>query len=363
MINIEIEKLQLYNFRNYQNQTFFFPKKINIILGENGSGKTNILEAITLLKKGSGLKKADFLDIIAQNATDRRFSIFSKIKNHPLIEEIGTSYEGEKRLFQINGTKINILKQEIAIIFLIPQMDDLFCDSKSIRRLFLDKIIGNIYPEHKSNINNYNKQIKERINLLERQDSKENQIWLDIIEKKISEIAVIIASSRNQIIDYLNQAILKSKSSFTKSKIKIIGDIEEYASKNTAIETEKFIQSRFKQNRHKDFESQRTSFGVHLSDFTAFLDNNKMEAKNCSTGEQKSILISIIFAFIRIFKILNLPLPILLLDEICSHLDHNKRRDIFLEISDLNVQSFLTGTEDYLFSQFKSDEVDIIKLK
>lgn len=361
MNNIGVTKLQLYNFRNYQNKIFNFPKKINLILGKNGSGKTNILEAITLLRKGSGLKKADLSDIISYNSQQKNFSIFSKINNHYDIDEIGTNYDGEKRLFQINGKKLSRYKKEIPIIFLIPQMDNLFCDSKSVRRSFLDNIINNIYPEHKSNINNYNKQIKERMNLLERGDSKENMIWLDIIEKKISEISVIIASARNEIVNYLNQAILQSKSSFTKSKIKIIGEIEEYMIGNTAIATEKLIQEKFKSNRPKDLERQRTNFGIHLSDFTAFL-NQQREAKICSTGEQKSILIAIIFAFIRIFKILNLPLPILLLDEICSHLDYQKRRDIFLEIHDLNIQSFLTGTEEYLFSDFKGDKIDIIKL-
>lgn len=361
MNNIEVTELQLYNFRNYQNKIFNFPKKINLILGKNGSGKTNILEAITLLKKGYGLKKADLSDIISYNSQQKNFSIFSKINNHYDIDEIGTNYDGEKRFFQINGKKLSRYKKEIPIIFLIPQMDNLFCDSKSVRRSFLDNIINNIYPEHKSNINNYNKQIKERMNLLERGDSKENIIWLNIIEKKISEISVIIASARNEIINYLNQAILQSKSSFTKSKVKIIGETEEYMIGNTAIATENLIQEKLKSNRSKDLERQRTNFGIHLSDFTAFLNQN-MEAKICSTGEQKSILIAIIFAFIRIFKILNLPLPILLLDEICSHLDHQKRQDIFLEINDLNIQAFLTGTEEYLFSDFQGDKINIIKL-
>jgi DNA replication and repair protein RecF len=368
-LNIEISKLQLYNFRNYRNRVFDFPKKINIILGKNGSGKTNILEAITLLKKGFGLKKADFPDMILQNSNDKRFSIFAKINNHNLIEEIGTSYESEKRIFQINGQKIirtkYNLNQEIPIIFLIPQMDNIFCDNKSARRSFLDKIINNIYPEHKTNINNYNKQIKERMSLLEKGMSKENNLWLDIIEKKISEISIMIASRRNEIINYLNQAILQSQSSFIKSKINIIGKIEEYALQNTALATEDLIKLTFKENRSKDLERQRTNFGIHLSDFTAFLDQNinqKIEAKNCSTGEQKSILIAIIFGFIRIFKILNLPEPILLLDEICSHLDRSKRKDIFLEIKNLNIQSFLTGTEEYLFSDFQDKEVEFIKL-
>ena len=361
MLNIEITKLQLYNFRNYHNRVFTFPKKINIILGENGSGKSNILESITLLKKGSGLKKADFSDIISQNINEQRFSIFSEIRNHPLIDEIGTSYENEKRFFQINGKKINSQKSEIPIIYLVPHMDNLFCDNKSTRRSFLDNIINNIYSEHKTNINNYNKLIKERLALLEKNNSSENRIWLDIIEKKISEIGVIIAFARNEIINYLNQAILESKSIFTKSKIKIIGDVEEYALNNTAIATEKLFQEKLNYNRTKDRERQRTSFGIHLTDFTAFLED-QIEAKNCSTREQKSILIAIIFGFVRIFKILDLPLPILLLDEITSHLDSKKRKDIFLEVNDLDIQCFLTGTEEYLFSDFAGEKVNIIKL-
>ncbi len=361
MKSIEITTLKLHNFRNYINVVFNFSKKINVILGENGSGKTNILEAITLLKKGSGLKKTEFSDIISQNSPIKTFSIFAKICNHNMIDELGTSFENGKRLFQINGKKVISQKNEIPLIFLIPQMDNLFCDNKSNRRSFLDNIINNIYPEHKTNVNNYNKQIKERLKLLEKKGLKENLIWLDIIEKKISEIGIIIAYRRNEIISYLNQAIIQSKSSFTKSKIQIIGDIETYALSNTSITTEKLFQDKLKENRPKDLERQRTSFGIHLSDFTAFLDN-KMEARSCSTGEQKSILLAIIFGFIRIFKVLNLNLPILLLDEITSHLDSKKRRDIFLEIIDLDIQCFLTGTEEYLFSDFKGSTVGLIKL-
>lgn len=363
--NIEITQLQLYNFRNYQNKIFDFQQKINIFLGRNGIGKSNILEAVTLLRKGSGLKKADFDDIICNNiksntSIPNNFSIFAKIKNHPNIDEIGTNYDGEKRIFQINASKNSNYKQEIPIIYLIPQMDNIFCDSKSNRRGFLDNLIANINSEHKTNINNYNKQIRERAKLLEKYHSDKNNIWLNIIEKKISEIGSIIAFNRNEIIDYLNRSILQSKSNFTKTQIKIIGEIEEFALNNTAIATENFFQEKLKANREKDFEKQRTNSGIHLSDFTAFLDN-KMEAKNCSTGEQKSILIAIIFGFIRIFNILNLPCPILLLDEITSHLDQNKRKNLFLEIKNLKIQCFLTGTEKYLFSDF-IEEVEFIEL-
>ncbi|MFT4718520.1 MAG: DNA replication and repair protein RecF [Rickettsiales bacterium] len=367
MTNIEITKLQLCNFRNYKSKTLNFSKKINVLLGRNGAGKTNILESISLLKKGSGLKKADICDMICSSSDIKNtFSIYAEINNHPEIDEIGTSYQEEKRIFQINGKKISSYTNEIPIIHLIPQMDDLFSDNKSNRRSFLDKITSNIYPSHKSNLNNYAKYLKERVSLLEKylfakKDPDQYSSWIDIVEKKISEIGIIIAANRNDMIDHLNKAILMSKSGFTKSKLHIIGDVEEFAMKNTAIITENFFQNKLKENRRKDFERQRVAFGVHRSDFSAILNDN-MEAKSCSTGEQKSILIAIIFAVIRIFQVKNLEAPILLLDEITSHLDDKKRRDLYDEIFSLNVQTFLTGTERYLFSDFTEDNVEFINI-
>ena len=228
-------------------------------------------------------------------------------------------------------------------------MDNLFCSSKALRRKFFDKIVADISPEHISSINLYNHSLQERLNLLHHFNNTQNR-WLDIVEQKIAELAVAIASARNDAISYLNRVIKQNNSNFTKATIKIVGEIEEMAQSHKAIEVEEKIMQKLMANRLVDRASGRTDFGVHRSDFIAILDDKKIEAKFCSTGEQKSVLIAITFARIKIFPLLNLPSAILLLDEIVSHLDDKKRADLLQEIATIHCQSFLTATNKKFFS-------------
>ena len=362
-----LSKLKLDNFRNYQAKNFEFTTKIIAIFGKNGVGKTNVLEAITLLNKGCGLKGADLESMINQKNPQQNFTIYSQINNHPHIENIGTSYLSaeNKRLFQINNkilTSNSRYKNFPTIIWLTPQMDNLFCSSKTLRRKFLDKIVADIDSAHNSRINSYNHSLRERIALLNRftKGKNEGENWLDIIERKIAELGTAIASARNEAVEYLNQTILQGSDNFTKAQIKMIGEAEFIASNHKALEVEEMFIARLKSNRKLDAKTNRTNFGVHRSDFTAILFDKRIEAKLCSTGEQKSILIAITFARIRLFSLLNLPMAILLLDEIVSHLDNQKRNDLMREVVKLNCQSFLTATNRDFFGELCHFDQEIV---
>ncbi len=366
MIYTSISQLKLTNFRNYLSQNFNFTHKVIAIYGNNGVGKTNILEAISLLVKGSGIKNADFDEMVYSQNAASNFTIYGNLENHPDIENIGTSFSkiDGKRIFQINNKILNnYSKNKIspAIIWLTPQMDNLFCSSKTLRRKFLDKIVADIDNHHNSRLNLYNHSLRERINLLNNFANKQKD-WLDIVERKIAELGTAIATARNEAINYLNQAILQNSNHFTKTTVKMIGELEELALNHKAIEVEEQFIQKLKANRTIDGKSGRTSFGVHRSDFTAILLDKKIEAKFCSTGEQKSILIAITFARVKIFSLLNLPSAILLLDEIVSHLDNQKRTNLLEEISQLNCQSFLTATNKDFFSNLFHFEPKIAQL-
>ncbi|MFT6106269.1 MAG: DNA replication and repair protein RecF [Rickettsiales bacterium] len=363
-----IKNLKLDNFRNYQARNFDFDSKIIAISGKNGVGKTNILEAISLLSKGSGLKGSEFCDIVCTQNSQQNFTIYSDIKDHPNIENIGTSFLAleNKRVFQINHKPLTNSKEQKkfpTIIWLTPQMDNLFCSSKTLRRKFLDKIVADIDPLHNSRINSYNHSVRERISLLQRFGNREN--WLNIIERKIAELTTAIAIARNEAISYLNQTILQGSDNFTKSKIRIVGEAEQIVLAHKALEAEEQFTEKLKFNRELDLKSNRTNFGIHRSDITATLLGKDIEAKFCSTGEQKSILIALTFARIRMFSFLNLPMAILLLDEIASHLDKQKRSYLMHEISTLNCQSFLTATSRDFFSDlfnFDTKTVSFLEL-
>jgi DNA replication and repair protein RecF len=358
-----ISQLKLTNFRNYLSQNFNFTHKVIAIYGNNGVGKTNILEAISLLTKGNGIKNAEFDEMICRQNHLNNFTIYSNLEHHPDIENIGTSYSriDNKKIFQINNkilTSHSRNKTSPAIIWLTPQMDNLFCSSKTLRRKFLDKIVADIDTHHNSRLNLYNHSLRERINLLNNFANKQEN-WLDIIERKIAELGTAIATARNEAIYYLNQAILQNNHHFTKTNVKMIGELEDWAQSHKAIEVEEKFIEKLKANRPIDKKSGRTNFGVHRSDLTAILLDKKIEAKFCSTGEQKSILIAITFARVKIFSLLNLPSAILLLDEIVSHLDNQKRANLLEEISQLNCQSFLTATNKDFFSSLSHFEPKI----
>lgn len=347
-----ISNLIIHNFRNYPERNFDFNSDICVIFGNNGAGKTNILEAISLFKKGKGLRSCDLKEMIFNAANNKIFTIFSTLNNHEEIDNCATSYNQieNKRHFQINGSKIGAIKTFPAIIWLTPKMDTLFSDSKSTRRAFLDKIAGDIDHHHSSRLNNYEKCLKERMILLQQNQDKK---WLEIIERKIAELGVSIAILRNETIDYLNRAILLSKSNFVKTKIEIIGEIEEMAKYKKSLEVEDLFCQKLFQNRQLDLHSNKSLFGVHRSDFKAILLDKNIAANFCSLGEQKSILIALTIARVRINSFFNLPKAILLLDEIASHLDMNRRKELFIELQEIEAQSFLTGTERDIFKELE----------
>jgi DNA replication and repair protein RecF len=174
--------------------------------------------------------------------------------------------------------------------------------------------------------------------------------WLDVLERKIAELGVSIAIARNETVGHLNRAISLGSQDFIKTTITIIGPIEELAKIKKSLEVEELFVEKLKETRGLDRESGRNLFGIHRSDFTAILLNKDIMANLCSTGEQKSILIAITIARVRINSFFNLPQAILLLDEIVSHLDLNKRIGLFNEIHSLDAKSFLTGTNKDIFS-------------
>jgi DNA replication and repair protein RecF len=347
---VSISRLQLTNFRNYQSADFNFDSDLVIIVGNNGSGKTNLLEAISLLTKGRGIRSCDLNQLVNKNFPDDDFTIFAEAQDHPELNIIATSYSKNngKRIFRIDGK--NQQKFHPTVIWLTPLMDSIFVDSRQIRRKFLDKIVADIDPLHLSRINSYDLALRERMNLLEKFGQKENSNqWLEIIERKISELGVAIAIARNEVISYLNKLVIAFDTDFIKTKINIIGDVEQWSISKKSIKVEENFFEKLKENRKLDLKLGKTSFGVHRSDFTATLLDKNIEAKFCSTGEQKLILIALTFLRVKIFSLLDLPMPILLLDEIVSHLDLSKREALFKELKQLKVQSFLTGTEREIF--------------
>ncbi|MDX2083002.1 MAG: AAA family ATPase [Rickettsiales bacterium] len=374
---MQITKLLLDNFRNFASKKFSFSQSLVLFVGINGAGKTNILEALTLLGRNSSLRGADFEEMIffdkINDEKKSQFAIYAEISNHQFIEKIGLSFcvTNKKKIFEINGEPFKGKRQAelksylINFIALTPQLEQLFISGKSARRDYLDKIVSDLDSWHLTRINNYQKLLKERLLILQKYNGKTSSAkWLDIIENQIVELGIAIAFARIEAIDFFNRAITSFSSSFPKPKLIVKGDIEELALKQSAVVIEEFYKEKLLQNRAQDLANFKTDFGVHRGDFDAILTTKNMSAIYCSTGEQKSIMIGITLARAKISANYKNQPTILIFDEVVSHLDNQRKSDLFAEIKLSNLPTFLSATsKDLVPQQFlENNSIQIIEI-
>lgn len=360
-----ISEIVLNNFRNYANAKFNFYSDFNIIAGPNGIGKTNLLEAISLFSNSKGIRKATTQELInLHNKTNNKnnnnniqlpndilFSLFLKYTKNKDESKLLILQKEDKKLLKHNDDilkKGSLLTNILKITWLTPQMDSFFTGASADRRKFIDRTAELLFSDHYDNVKRYEFFVKERMKILTTQTM--NDRWLDIVEKKIVQLGVSIASVRNDTVNYLNNIFENNTKNFPTGYILINGIIENMLVNSKAIEVEDLYLKTMFNNRSEDTISKRTNFGIHKSDIIIMNKFKNMLASLCSTGEQKMLLISLIFVRAIFTKQLNNGIPILLLDEICSHIDNNTRELFFEELRNLNIQTFLTGTkkEDFL---------------
>ncbi len=369
-----IKDLILTNYRVYENIKFSFKPNINIIYGKNGIGKTNILEALSFLTAGKGMLGAnigDVLKIIDKPTNNYNWTIFANIEDNNIADTIAIYSENDnnilKKKIKINGNIVRSqeeLNKILNVIWLTPDMQTLFIDEKANRRKFLDRIVYIVDNNHSSRINKYEFLVKERMKVL--QDSKKfDEHWLTVLEEKIAETGISIAVARNQVIRHLNRILVNYDFNFPKFIITIDGKFENLLLDNiTAMQAEEEFRKILRDNRQQDNETKRTTEGVHKSDLRLFYQTKNMDAQFCSTGEQKLFLISFTILKALLCKELNKPQPIILLDEVFSYLDKNKKLELFNELLKLNVQSFITGTDISIFNDIlPNDNVNTLNLE
>lgn len=377
-----VSKIKLFNFRNYDSYNISFSSKINVIYGSNGIGKTNILEAISLLSPGKGLRKVSLADFknkqINNTKKTLRNRLMSNLGEWFVYSEIQDKYSAMdkistgailkngrySRILKINQKETrdqSLLNKYSSISWLTPKMNNLFNDSASTRRKFLDRTVYGIDSYHTTRVGNYEKLVRERMKLLT-ENSNPDKNWLNILEKEISELGVSIATSRINTINYLNKALTMFDTDFPRAAIELAGEVERLLLKsNNALEIESIYKKYLEENREKDKITQRTNFGTHKTDIIVMYLEKNMEASSCSTGEQKLLLISLILAKAKMYNFLNRPDNILLLDEVTSYLDESKRGKLFKELIDLDCQCFLTGTSRDAFNDLSN--ANFIELK
>lgn len=327
-----LSDLRLALFRSHRGLRLTFDGRPVAIWGGNGAGKTNILEAISLLSPGRGLRAAKSEEI-ARRPEAAGWKVAAVLKGH----EVETWSEGGSgRLARIDGKPASqaMLGQVARVVWLVPSMDRLWIEAPEGRRKFLDRLVLSFHPSHAEAALTYERAMRERNKLLK--DGVTDPAWYGLIEARMAEAGSRITAARRDMVGRLGAAQIDG--AFPAARLTL-----------EAGEGADDLAAALAEGRRRDMAAGRTLSGPHRADLQADWATKDMPAAQCSTGEQKALLISLVLANARILQAeLGQP-PLILLDEVAAHLDPARRAALYDEISALQAQAFLTGTEIGLF--------------
>lgn len=354
-----VRRLSLSNFRNYPFLQLHLPEMPGpvVLTGRNGAGKTNLMEAVSFLAPGKGLRQARFFDILPQKESLNRPAWAVAAVVHKGDEEIdlGTEYESvdgrrsEKRRIRINGAPVSgqaELGRICSAVWLTPAMDRLFSGEPAGRRRFWDRLTQAFFPKHASHCAAYSQSLRQWGSLL-REGTKDGD-WLAALERTMGKYGAQIAASRRAVLGYLSDFLDRSLTSFPHARLSLSGGMEEELSALSAEQAQTFIAEQFARSRGVCAQSGSAG-GIHTADLNAFHREKEMNAAACSTGEQKALLISVLLAHIRAQAVQTGALPLVLFDEVTAHLDARRRDALFEEIAGLKTQVWMTGTDRQVF--------------
>jgi DNA replication and repair protein RecF len=336
-----LSKITLQNFRNHASSELADTAHFNLLVGENGAGKTNVLEAISLLSPGRGLRRAPLIDLARRPSPDADPSAFaigaSLIEQGQVSARIGTYTEAERptrRLVRINGAdaSASVLPEWHAVSWLTPAMDGLFTDSAGARRRFVDRMALAIEPGHARAVGQLETALRERNRLLEdRGDAR----WLDAIEAQAAQHGSVVAQTRMRLITLLaDELSALPPEPFARPVLT-------YRAGGPVGPAE--LLAEFARARPRDRAAGRALSGPHRDELEVVMATSGQAAASCSTGEQKAMLIAITLAH-GVLASSGRP-SVLLLDEVAAHLDPVRRRDLFRRLRAGRAQVWMTGTE------------------
>ena len=356
----QIKSLKLINFRSHSNFSLSLSGKPLAIIGDNGAGKTNILEAISLLSPGRGIRNSKFSEMVKDNnfmPWGVNFDILSNGKNYEVSSGLRDNQKG--RDIKINSKKVSgssTLPEIILLSWLTPSMDQIFNETPSYRRRFIDRLCAVYEKNHTKNIKIYEKLMAERNSSFK--NKVLDNVWLDALEDQMSEASIAIAETRLTFISNLNKVLETNLDPvWPRAHLEINGFVENLVSSWNSGKAKEILCNEFKNNRERDFFSKRTNEGVHRSDLLVNEKNKKIEAKKCSTGEQKSLLMGIILSHLELVSSFKSRYPVLLLDEVLAHFDKIRRNSFFKQIQEIGSQIIMTGTDVSVFEELEDLEI------
>jgi DNA replication and repair protein RecF len=358
-----IRRLTLTNFRSYRAAQIEVAAAPVVLVGPNGAGKTNLIEAISFLAPGRGLRRAT-LDEVAFQEGDGSWAVSADVDGALGLATLGTGIEapaGEAttaarkcRIDREPAVSVAALSDDVRVIWLVPAMDGMFSGPASERRRFLDRLALAVDTEHSGRVAALERSLRSRNRLLE--EPRPDPHWLDAVEHETAEVAVAVAAQRAETVERLRQA-LKARddpaSAFPSGEIALKGWIEELVRQRPAIEVEDRYRAVLKDNRARDAAAGRTLDGPHLTDLAVTHARKGIPAADASTGEQKALLIGLVLAHAQLLAEMSGFAPLLLLDEVVAHLDPARRTALYGELESLGAQVWMTGADPAAFAEIE----------
>ncbi|MBT3237196.1 MAG: DNA replication/repair protein RecF [Rhodospirillaceae bacterium] len=367
-----VVRLTLTDFRCYQSQRLEPDSRPVVLTGANGAGKTNVLEALSMLVPGRGLRGARLSEMSRRERgegddSQRPWAVAAKLETASGPVDVGTGRGTdmgnggrEKRIVHIDGQTAraqSALAEHLSAHWLTPQMDRLFIEGPSARRRFLDRLVFGFDAAHAGRVSAYEHALRERSRLLRHGDPKTGRAadpqWLSVLEETMSTKGVAVAAARLDMaekLDQISSGKSTAESAFPRASVEIVGDIEGWLAEGPALAAEDKFRAALAASRAEDTAGGSAAVGPHRSDMAVrHLGTGEM-ADMCSTGEQKALLIALVLANARLQEMTLGSKPLLLLDEVAAHLDETRREALFKEILSSGIQAWMTGTDTTLFA-------------
>ncbi len=364
--SLTVQRLSLTDFRCYTYARVETDARPVVLTGPNGAGKTNILEALSYLVPGRGLRGVRLSEIGrsepgADSAVPRGWAVAAKLLAGEDPLDVGTGLEldendsqRERRVIKVDSNPVKNqteLGRRTSALWLTPQMDRLFQEGASGRRKFVDRLIYGLDPEHAGPVAAYEHSLRSRNKVLKdaQGGGALDAAWLDSIEDSMARYGVAVALRRLDAVARLHEISEADEGPFPGAKLALAGEMEELVAGIPALEAEDGFRRRLRDARGKDQSLGATSIGPHRSDLEVVHSAGGMPAELCSTGEQKALLVRIVLAAAVLEARERGRMPLLLLDEIGAHLDAGRRAALFDILCAMGAQAWMSGTDDQIF--------------
>jgi DNA replication and repair protein RecF len=356
-----VTRLILQDFRTYPALDLLVARPLVALVGENGAGKTNLLEALSLFTPGRGLRRADLAEMArigGPGSFAASIALDTAFGEHRLGTGLEPGPEGRSgRVCRIDGANAPssaAFAEHLRVVWLTPDLDALFRGPAGDRRRFLDRLVLAVDATHGARVSGLERALRSRNRVLE--DDPDDALWLDAIEREAAELAVAVSAARRETVERLHgliRATRDDRSPFPFADLAIEGEIDALVASLPAVDAEDRFRAMLRQSRVRDRAAGRTLVGPQASDLLVRHGPKDIPAGLASTGEQKALLVGLVLAHARLVAAMSGIAPLVLLDEVAAHLDSRRRTGLFEALQALDGPVWMTGADPALFAELE----------